>query len=90
MAVFCLKHLKNTGRSYALQDISFEQIDSFTPHKVTVDAFVQGSIDFPEFADKTLEKDPDHAWEVLMEYLAAVRDTNSIPLAVWARSDATL
>jgi hypothetical protein len=81
--VFCLKHLKNTGWSYALQDITRQLVDSYRSHKVTVDAFVQGSIDAPVFTDKTIDKDPDHAWEVLNKYLSAMRDTNGIPLAAW-------
>jgi hypothetical protein len=55
-----------------------------------VDAFVQGSIDAPVFTDKTIDKDPDHTWEVLNKYLSAVRDTNVIPLAVWTRANAKL
>ena len=88
MAVFCLKHLKNTGRSYALHQVGTDVVESFTPHKVIVDAFVPGELAFPVVTNKILEKDPDHTWEVIMEYLAAVRDTNGIPLAAWARSDA--
>ena len=40
LTVFCLKHLKNTGWSYALQDITRQLVDSYRSHKVTVDAFV--------------------------------------------------
>ena len=90
LAVFCLKHLKNTGRSYALGDITRRLVDSYKSYKATVDAFVQGSIDAPVFTDKSIEKDPDHAWEVLNEYLSAVRDVNGIPLFAWCQADAKL
>ena len=84
LAVFCLKHLKNTGRSYALEDITRQLVDLYRSCKATVDAFVQGSIDAPVFTDKSIEKDPDHAWEVLNKYFSAVCDANGIPLAAWS------
>jgi hypothetical protein len=90
LAVFCLKHLKNTRRSDALENITRQLVDSYRSYKATVDAFVQGSIDAPVFTDKSIERDPDHAWEVLNKYLSAVRDTNGIPLTAWTRADAKL
>ena len=33
-----------------------------------------------------VDKDPDRVWELLDEYLCAVRDDSGIPLAAWTRA----
>jgi hypothetical protein len=81
LAVFCMKHLKNNGWSYCPQDLTKVFVLSFILHKRAVDSHEWGSTDVPVFTNKTFEKDPDHAWEILDQYLCIVRDNSGIPLA---------
>ena len=90
LAVFCLKHRKNTGRSFDPEYLNMSEVRACAPQKKAVDSFKMDNVLAPVFTNKMLEKEPDRVWELLDEYLCAVRDGSGIPLAAWTRATKNL
>ena len=86
LAVFYMKHLKNTGHYYDPFFINRKDVLLFRAHKMSVESPKRSNIDAPIFTNRMMEKEPDHVWELLDEYLCAMRDNSGIPLAVWNRA----
>ena len=83
LAVFCMKNLKKTGRSFDPPLICKKDVLLFQAHKRSVESHERSSIDAPVFTNRMVEKEPDRVWELLDEYLCAVQDDIGIPLAAW-------
>ena len=83
LAVFCMKHMRNIGRSYHPHTFSPGLIISFTQQKKAVESHDRSSITAPMLTDKMMDKERDRAWELLDVYLSLVRADNGIPLAAW-------
>ena len=86
LAVFCMKHLKNTGRSFDPPFICKKNVFLFQAHKSSVESHDRSSIDAPVFTNRMVEKEPDRMWELLDDYLFAMQDGSGIPLAAWIRA----
>ena len=81
-----MKHLKKTGRYFDPTSICKKDVLLFKAHKRSVESLERSSIDAPVFTNRMVEKEPDRVWELLYEYLCAVRDDSGIPLAAWTRA----
>ena len=81
-----MKHLKNTGRSFDPFFIDKKEVLLFRAHKRSVESHKRYNIDAPVFTNRMTEKEPDRVWELLDEYLCAVRDDSGIPLTAWTRA----
>ena len=86
LAVFYMKHLKNTGRSYDPFFIDKKDVLLFRAHKRSAESHKRYNIDAPVFTNRMMEKELDRMWELLYEYLCAVRDNSGIPLDAWTRA----
>ena len=80
-----MKHLKNTGRSFEPPSICQKDVLLFQTQKMSFEPHERSSIDAPVFTKRMVEKEPDRVWELLDEYLCAVRDNSGISLAAWTQ-----
>ena len=72
LAMFYMKHLKNTGRSYDPFFIDKKDVLLFRSHKRSVESHQRSNIDASVFTNTMMEKEPDCVWELLDEYLCTV------------------
>ena len=86
LAVFCIKNLKNTGRSFDPLSICKKDVLLFRARKRSVESHDRSSIDATVFTNRMVEKEPDHVWELLDEYLCAMRDDSGTPISGWTRA----
>ena len=84
--MFWIKHLKNTGRSFDLYFICKKDVLLFWAHKRSVESHERSIIYAPVFTNRMMEKETNHVWELLDEYICAVQDNSGIPLAAWTRA----
>ena len=59
LAVFYMKHLKNTGRSYDPFFINKKYVLLFWAHKGSVESHQRSNIDALIFTNRMMEKEPD-------------------------------
>ena len=86
LAVFYMKHLKNTGRSFYPFFIDKKDVLLFRAHKRSVESHERSNIDAPVFTNRMMEKESDLMWGLLDEYLCTVQDDRGIPFAAWTQA----
>ena len=86
LAVFYMKHLKSTSRSYDPFFIDKKDVVLFRAYKRSVESHQRSKIDASVFANRMMEKEPDSVCEFLDEYLCTMRDDSGIPLAAWTQA----
>ena len=78
LAVFYMKHLKNTGRSYDPFFIDKKDVLLFRAHKRSVESHQIFNIDDLIFNNRMMEKELNRVWELLDGYLCTVQYDSDI------------